>query len=60
MILTSYFVVLSRSNVWKYGTGEYEPSFGMPTEMIASALSTVHGLRIFGMTTMEGSRIKAS
>ena len=52
------FVVLSRSNKWKYGMGESEFSIGLPPGMVASTFSTVHGSDIFGVTTMEGSSIK--
>jgi hypothetical protein len=47
------FVVLRRSNRWKKGTWDDEPSAGL--EIVASALSTVHGSSTFAVVTMEGS-----
>ena len=44
--------------MWKYGTGEYESSIGLPTEIVASTLSTVHDSMIFGVVTTEGSSVK--
>lgn len=44
--------------MWKYGTGEDEPSIGLPVGIVASTLSTAHGSGIFGAITMEGSSVK--
>lgn len=44
----SRFVVLRRSKIWKYATGELDPCAGSPVGIVSSTFSTVHGPLIVG------------
>lgn len=51
----SRLVVLSRSRMWKYGTGESEFSAGGPAGIVARTLGTVHSPGTLGNDNTEGS-----
>ena len=44
--------------MWKYGTGEHDFSIGLCSDRVVNTLSIVQGSEIFGVNTMEGSRIR--